>query len=190
MTDNTSTDVWHRGWMPKKQNILEVDHAKHLMALVDNHPINHILDIGCGDEQIQKCFPYAGYTGIDLPMFDIYKDHLKDYVFLADTILANALLDVLKHPFVGLFNILQAGQLGQIKTIIIHRQEFAEKTHVEKRPAYGGWTWHSKIKRKTFDKMINFYNFEVSRELSCTFDNWNEGGKSLLLTKRQNDTTI
>ncbi len=172
-----SEDCWHMGWNPRIEDIREVPHLLVLKELIKDIRNLSTIDLGCGNQAVKPLF--KSYVGVDLP-WDIFED---DITFIKDyrTVLMNAFIDVLQYPIVGLTSVLKNAS----RYIILHRQEFTDHlTTVSQQDSYGGWTWHSKINRKEFAILIKFYHFSISKELSCGFDNWKDGGSSILLKKK------
>ena len=172
------SEVWREAWGPKRIiPILETNHGKVLEQLVTGLAHLWVIDLGCGKCGAKDIFP--DYNGIDLPEWDVYKDSC---LFIAeyDIVLMNAFIDALEKPMIVLNLILS----NATNYVVLHRQEFTdEKTHCTKELAYGGWTWHSKINREEFEKLLVHRKFKIIKELSCGFDNWKDGGSSILMQK-------
>ena len=162
------------GWNPRIEDIREVAHIKVLKELIRDIRTLSTIDLGCGNQAVKPLF--KNYVGVDLP-WDIYED---DITFIGEyrTVLMNAFIDVMEYPIVALSKVLKQ----KPKYIILHRQEFTDgPTTITKEDSYGGWTFHTKINRKKFAILINSYEYCIVKELSCGFDNWENGGSSMLL---------
>lgn len=177
----------------------DTQHIKTLKKNIELLPLNSkVLDMGCGSAQISQFFKDHTYMGADLPFIidrvskikhpeneyfhfdfethDIHPATLDEI----DTILINAFIDVMQYPLIALEKILRYG-----KRIMLHRQEFTKtgETHVFKNPSYCGETYHSIISIDDFYELIKKYNYKVIATYSCGFDNWEDGGTSMLLEK-------
>lgn len=176
-------------------HLIETAHGQVLKEISSDLSHYKCIDIGCGAGASQVFFD--DYTGADLPVIidqlskvvnpdldyikcDFQKDNL-EFIGEYDVVLMNAFIDVLKNPLEMLHKILKHSS----KYIILHRQEFSnEPTSIQVSNSYGGITHHSIINCKEFDEVLTNYDFEVIKELSCGFENWNDGGKSILITKK------
>lgn len=172
-----NSDIWHKGYTPRREDISEVAHIQVLKEISEPVKELSLIDLGCGNKAIAPLFD--NYHGIDLPMFDAYKDSMifiKDY----DVVLMNAFIDVMEEPIKILEKVFKKAS----NYIILHRQEFTDySTTVDMRDAYGGWTWHSKINREEFVFLMKKYYISILNEKTCGFPNWNAGGSSLLMQK-------
>jgi hypothetical protein len=175
-----TNDCWNdpktrRKMLSRCEDLNKKQHGKVLIDLI--HGISHLktIDLGCGNERYGYLF--SDYEGIDLPEFNVYESDCK-FIAKYDIVLTNAFIDVMEFPVLVMDKILTHAT----NYVIIHRQELTkEKTSVEKRSSYGGWTWHSKINDSEFYELLKKHNFEIIKKLSCGFDNWNDGGLSFLL---------
>jgi hypothetical protein len=183
--------------------LVDMQHIKTLKKIIELlPPKSNVVDIGCGSAQISQFFKQHKYTGADLPFvidkvaaikhpenpyfyLDIETDDLHPSAFKEyDTILINAFIDCMQYPLLTLEKILVYG-----KRIILHRQEFTKtgETRVFKNPSYCGETYHSIISIDDFYELIAKYNYKVMATHTCGFDNWEDGGISMLLEKIDKD---
>jgi len=175
--------IWHKKPKYKKHKLIDTFHGK---VLYDMTRLLHgdCVDLGCGDKGAEVFFrgnsKFGGnYTGFDLPGFDIYKTDL-ECIEDFNIVLMNAFLDVLKKPLWALNKVLKSSR----EYVIIHRQEFSYKaTRIKTGPAYGGWTYHSRINWDDFYKVIKKRRFYAVDYRELDFDNWENGGASLILKK-------
>ena len=166
----------------EKRPLLSTYQGKLLKSMIDSIDYDRCLDIGCGTAQVHEIC--HDYIGIDLPdiIFSvprkIYPDvcqlflypiedeaeYAKDY----DLVIMSAYIDIMEKPLDMLEPILKRCN----KYVIIHRQEISQNkpTQAIKNPSYGGWTWHSIINRKDFNKVIK--GFEILELKSCKYENW------------------
>lgn len=156
-----------------------------------------LLDLGCGTAMLSEFCKENTYIGADLPHIlsgcamrnypqyfyrscDILNDDLawiSDYKIIA----LNAIIDIMEYPVEMLGKILKHSS----KFVIIHRQEITVgETNVIQNGSYGGFTWHSIINRNDFLKVLDENDFNIEKELSPGFSNWENGGSSFLLRKR------
>lgn len=159
------------------------------------------LDIGCGTGQVSQFMSnYKEYHGCDLPgiITNVAEKSGFDGFYMGmdmesfngticrqyDLVIMSAFIDVLKEPVAMLTKI-----LGNCRGyVIIHRQEITGgDTEISEEPSYGGFTYHSKINSVSFKECIK--DFDIIKEASCKYDNWENGGLSILL-KRKSDKTI
>lgn len=177
-----TTDCWHdwkgrRKMLSRNEDITQKQHGKVLMNLI--HGISHLktIDLGCGNQRCALLF--SDYKGVDLPEFDIYESDLK-FISKYDIVLMNAFIDVLEKPLYALEKVLS----HSTNYVVLHRQEITKKqTTIEKRESYGGWTWHSKINENDFYNILKETKFVIKKQLSCGFNNWENGGSSFLLKR-------
>lgn len=163
-----------------------------------------VIDLGCGTAQISKLFDREQweYTGADLPQIiegcaklwhpehnyvaaDLTKANVFDNEIelrMYDVILMNAFIDVMDDPIVVLDRVLSKAK----GYVILHRQEFVllSPTIVTQNDSYNAKTYHSKINMKEFLELLKKHNFEHSSVLSCGFNNWENGGTSIILIKK------
>ena len=150
-------------------------HGKVLEEMTKD--IRHLkcADLGCGNKAASIFFD--DYTGFDLPEFNVYVSDL-DFIREYDVVLMNAFIDVMQFPLEVLDLVLPHCR----NYVIIHRQEFTKGvTKVTQENAYGGWTYHSIINNEDFVKTILNFRLESFRKLD--FDNWEDGGASILLKR-------
>ena len=169
------TSIWYSKPKFKVHKLIDTFHGKVLFEMTRSLH-GACADLGCG---IQGAKPFfEKYTGFDLPDFDIYTtdtECLEDF----EIILMNALLDVLDKPLDALNRVVGVAR----EYIVIHRQEFTyNPTSISKEPAYGGWTFHSRINWDDFQEVIS-RKFYVVDYRKLAFDNWEDGGVSLVLKK-------
>lgn len=192
-------DCWHEERYQamldaaKKRPLLDTYPGQLLKGLIDSIEYDGCLDIGCGTGQVSELIK-GRYVGIDLPHIvenvsrksgfdEVYSTYdVEDRpVILAnmyDLVIMSAFIDVMQHPIKVLGNILPHCK----KYVIIHRQELSlYPTRITHEPSYGGFTHHSKINEKEFSEAIT--GFEVIERASCKYDNWENGGTSLLLKR-------
>lgn len=203
-------DCWHNEAVIDQMNEFYQQHkensevTKHLTVFTrlleiadeNNCPV---LDIGAGTGSLCQYLPDNSYVGADLPhiisgcamknfpnnlyrVCDIQTDDLK-WVSDYKIIVMNGFIDVMPNPIECLTKVL----LNSSKFVILHRQEITEKglTHTDQRGSYGGITFHSIISRSDFVSVLEKCNFQIVKELSCGFGNWENGGSSFLLRKRE-----
>lgn len=190
-----------------------MDETPHIQAL-KNHiatieriwppKVLKVIDLGCGTAQISLLFDKNKwiYIGVDMPHIiegcakkwhpergfiaanltkpDVFDNDIQ--IGEADVILMNAFIDVMENPLTILDRVLSKAS----RYVIIHRQEFVNNlgTHVELRQSYNLVTYHSKIEVEEFDMILKNNNFMKISALSCGFNNWFEGGASLILCKK------
>lgn len=168
-----------------------------LLGSTDEKDVD-ILDVGCGTGMLSEYCNGLIYSGIDLPHIltgcsmrnypnyfykpcDILTDDLK-WINSYPIIALNAVVDVMQNPLELIEKILQSAS----KWVIIHRQEFSEdKTSVSKNESYGSWTYHSKINKLEFKNLCDKYSFDIKKELTLEYTNWEGNGNSVLLRKRK-----
>lgn len=171
----TLNTIWYANPKYKMGKLLDTHHGKVLQSMVIRKN-ERCIDLGCGDQGAKVLF--TDYTGVDLPKFDVYNTDL-DFINDYNIVLLNAFIDVMEFPLKVLDDVL----FNSSKYVIIHRQEFTYgPTEITQEPAYGGLTWHSKINWWDFYKVIKgrFYVIDYRR---LDFDNWEQGGVSLILKK-------
>lgn len=204
-----NNDCWHTENVVNEMNSFydkfkaNIEVTKHLnvvsklIATADekNCPV---LDIGCGTAMLCEYFPDNSYVGADLTHIlsgcamkqfpnnlyktcDIQTDDL-NWISEYKMVVMNGFIDVMHNPIAILHKVL----LNATKFVLIHRQEITEKgeTNVITNGSYGGFTYHSIISRNDFNEILEMNSFQVVKELSCGFGNWENGGSSFLLRKR------
>jgi SAM-dependent methyltransferase len=178
-----------------KRPLLSTYQGKLLKSMIDSVEYETCLDIGCGTGQVSQLIKgiYHGadlfniianvaeksgfkqiYLGINVEKYDMI------FVNSYDLVIMSAFVDVMEKPLEKLESILKYCS----KYVIIHRQEISQEkpTQSIKNPSYGGWTWHSIINRKDFDKAIK--GFEILKLTTCKYENWEDGGTSVLLKRK------
>lgn len=209
MDMENSNECWRQEFVVNEMNSFldkykdNIDVTRHfgifsqLVSIADekNCPV---LELGCGTGVISEYLPDNKYVGADLKhiisgcamrnypdnlfrVCDIQTDDLK-WINEYKVVVMSALIDVLHNPL----QILNKVLLNAQKFVIIHRQEITEKgqTNVITNGSYGGFTYHSIISRNDFNEILEINNFSVVKELSCGYGNWENGGSSFLLRKR------
>lgn len=163
-----------------------------------------VIDLGCGTAQISRLFDPSlwTYTGVDLPQIieGCAKKWHPEHNYIAadltqanvfdtqidlskhDVVLMNAFIDVMPDPIVMLERVLSKAK----RYVILHRQEFLLNsfTTVTQKDSYNAQTYHSQINMKEFLELLKKHNFEHSSVLSCGFNNWENGGTSIILIKK------
>jgi SAM-dependent methyltransferase len=172
-----------------------------------------ILDLGCGGGQLRDFCKHEEdtiYCGADLPhiidgcllrnyrdmhddksgsgpqvfKIDLTKDDLS-FISKFDIVVLNGVIDIMQYPVEVLMNVMEAGP----KHLIIHRQEITEdpliSSVVKRNGSYGGETFHAVIGRKHFNLIVQTMGFEIVHEEKLKFANWENGGCSFLLRKKQ-----
>jgi len=171
----TLTSVWYHDWQPRNEDTLETHHGRILRSMVKGLRRTKMIDLGCGGKGVAPLFKY--YKGIDLPEFNVYISDL-DFLQEYELVLMNAFIDVMQFPLDILERVLEHCK----GYVLIHRQEFTTgKTRVTEEHAYGGWTHHSIINHEDFAKVS--LDFNVEKYVNLNFDNWENGGNSVLLKK-------
>ena len=176
-----------------KRPLLETYQGQLLKDLIKLTEYRACLDIGCGTAQISEVI--HNYKGLDLfdivsnvsmqtypknqyLMTDIVSHEEPSIIEGFDLVIMSAFIDVMENPLEVLRPILKYCR----NYVILHRQEFTDKpTYSIKNSSYGGWTWHSVINLQEFDEVIK--EFEIIKEASCKYKNWNEGGESILMKR-------
>jgi len=180
-----------------KYPLLETPPGQLLNQMIKSIDYDLCLDIGCGTGQIGQIA--KNYTGLDLdhiienvakkafPNFcylkkDIIQNRNMIYMEKYDLIIMSAFIDIMERPVGILGDILMYCQ----KYVILHRQEISKEkpTQSFKNKSYGSWTWHSIINRNDFDTLIK--DFEIIKEESCGYDNWEDSGHSFILKRIRN----
>lgn len=174
-------------------------HFKYFSELIkatDEQDVN-IIDVGCGTGVLSEYCKGNKYSGVDLPHIisgcsmrnypnyfyrsgNIVEDNL-EWIKEYPIVCMSAVLDVMESPIQFLEKVLQ----NSSKWIIIHRQEFTNGgTKVKKNDSYNGYTYHSIINRAEFKTLCDKYSFDIKKELTLEYSNWEGGGNSVLLRKR------
>lgn len=162
-----------------------------------------VIDLGCGTAQISLLFDKNKwiYVGVDMPHIiegcakkwhpernfiaanltkpDVFDTDLE--IGEADVILMNAFIDVMLDPSTILDRVLSKAS----RYVILHRQEFAENhpTVSIVNDSYNAKTYHSIINNYDFNSLLEKKGFISGQIKSCGFNNWNDGGTSLILYK-------
>ena len=174
---DTLTTVWYQNWKGKTEDLLSTEHGKTLAELVKDLTHLKMIDLGCGAQNVKPLFD--DYQGVDLPLFNVYTDDLT-FIESYDLVLMNAFIDVMQFPIQVLNRILPHCK----NYVVIHRQELIEgPTEITQEKAYGGWTYHSKISRADFYPLV-LEDFTLVDVMYLGFDNWEDGGCSILLRRR------
>ncbi len=158
----------------KRTDVLGTFHGQTLEKMVKNYR-GKTIDLGCGASEVSVMF--NDYTGVDLPDFNVYETDLK-FIEEYDIVLMNAFIDVMQFPLYVLAKVLKHCK----KYVILHRQEFTHgPTGITQEPAYGGWTYHSHINNWDFKVLTR--DFKIKRKEKLNFDNWEDGGYSILMKR-------
>ncbi len=174
------------------------EHMNVFKSLIDSVPNGKLLDLGCGTGMLSEFCNGHEYYGADMfpvlsgsamlhyPNYyyrvtDITEDNLS-WIGSFDTVVLNAVIDVMENPL----EILEKVLSNCIGEVIIHRQEITEgQTKVIKNNSYGGYTYHSIVSREDFLHILDMTNYVIDKEEKLSFGNWEDGGRSFLLKKRQ-----
>jgi putative methyltransferase (TIGR04325 family) len=181
----------------------ETQHIQVLKEQIKAIPFRHnqqrVLDIGCGTAQISKLFNdyHFEYNGSDLPYIIeqcaqkwhpnykyIKSQNINDLPIADfDIILMNAFIDVMEHPLQQLEKVLENAK----NYVILHRQEFDNtgQTRTTVNDSYNAKTYHSIINQTDFLDLLYKHEFVIIQQFSCSFNNWIDGGKSILLQKHK-----
>lgn len=172
-------------FVEKEGQLITTKHGRVLKELIDLIPESEkeFLDIGCGACMVSEITD-RNYTGVDLPDIitklarvyfpslccirsDIIEGDI-NFISKYDIVLMNAFIDIMQFPLETLNNILNKCK----KYVIIHRQEIHnEETEINLNRAYGGDTYHSKINRENFLRVLK--DFEILQEVDSGFGgNW------------------
>ena len=154
-----------------------------------------VVELGCGSGRAIMLFEGYEYTGVDLsvsietigkianPNLNFIKrDIIEDDIFFIseyEVVYMDAFIDVMQYPLTVLNKILQ----NSSKYIVLIRQEIIDDdTIVVKNPSYNGFTYHSKIGKYDFSKVLAENRFIVVEDVdACVgIDGW----RSFLLCKR------
>ena len=182
-----------------KNNQEIFNHLKYFTELLkstDEKGVDFI-DLGCGSAVLSEYCKDQKYTGVDLPHIikdcamrnysnyfykscDLIQDDLS-FINKYPIVCINAVLDIMEEPIPFLEKVLKSSS----KWVIIHRQEFTEgETRVIQNGSYGGYTYHSIINKAEFQSLCEKYSFDIKKELTLEFSNWEGNGNSVLLRKR------
>lgn len=168
-------EVWRNNPKFRGGSILETDHGKVLQKMAEPVRKLPVIDLGCGNKGASEIF--KDYKGVDLPGFDVYESPL-NFIRPYQVVLMNAFLDVMENPIGVLDRVLPYCS----NYVLIHRQELtAGETSITQEDAYGGWTWHSKINYTDF--MRSVISFRILDYQKLNFDNWENGGRSILMQR-------
>ena len=212
LNHKTMIECWHTTQVvdemnrnyPVYLNIMdETEHIQVLKKQINIIPFKHyrqkVLDIGCGTAQISKLFNHYHfeYQGADLPLVIDYcaKKWHPNYTYFQfneindlplanyDVILMNAFIDVMEHPLQQLEKVLANAK----NYVILHRQEFDNvgPTRTTINDSYNAQTFHSIINQSDFLDLLYKHEFVIIEQHSCGFNNWIDGGKSILLQKHK-----
>lgn len=183
----------------KGQNIQP--HYASFNELLDICEDGKLLDIGTGTARLSQFCKRFEFVGADLPhiisgcamrnypkykyqSIDIIEDNLA-WIREYDVIVLNGVIDVMENGLYILERILTHAN----KYVLIHRQEITEngKTHSIVNPSYNSQTYHSIINRNDWNLLIERMNFEIVKENSPGFTNWENNGSSFLLKSKVKD---
>ena len=178
----------------------EAPHFKVMRKLVDILPKGlKVMDLGCGTSVASEYFIDHQYEGADLihiingcairnyPQYKYHEVNIveSDLKFISDydVVLVNGVIDIMEFPMYTLEKLFSNCK----DWIIIHRQEISntQATYLKRNPSYNSTTYHSIINRNDFTNLLNKYNFEIVKELTLDFGNWEDGGHSFLLRKKK-----
>ncbi len=173
-------DIWNKGGIRwRVGSILDTDHGKALQKLADGIDQYYTVDLGCGNAGAREIF--HNYLGLDLPYWDVHNEKDRLIIATGKVVLMNAFLDIMEKPIEVLNQVLPFCE----DYVIIHRQEVWDlPTTSEKRKAYGGWMWHSKINKFVLLETFEEHNFKILKHINLSFDNWTNGGDSFLLQRK------
>ena len=176
-------------------------HYKSFNELLNLCGTGKLLDIGTGTARISQFCKNFEFVGADLPhilsgcamrnypkykyqSIDIIEDNLA-WIREYDVIVLNGVIDVMENGLYILERILTHSK----KFVLIHRQEITEngKTHSKVNPSYNSHTFHSIINRKDWNDLIDRMGFEIIKENSPGFTNWENNGSSFLLKNKVKD---
>ncbi len=178
-------------------------HFKAFTDLLDLCGYGKLLDIGTGTARISQFCKNFEFVGADLPniisgcamrnypkykyqSIDIIEDNLA-WIREYDVIVLNGVIDVMQNGLYILERILTHSR----RYVLIHRQEITEsgKTYSKINPSYNSNTFHSIINRNDFNQLLEKMGFEIVKENSPGFTNWENGGSSFLLKNKVKDMT-
>lgn len=210
LTDDKST-CWNQSDVVYEMNRFFDQHIKDhkitehlkpftdLLNLIDPAEYPLLLDLGCGSGILVPFCKDFVYNGADLPHIvagcalrnypnnfyracDIVESDIT-WIQYYDVVVINGVIDIMQAPLYVLDKILKSTK----KYLILHRQEISEQkeTSIRKGPGYGAFAWHSTINRNDFEKIIANNGFEVVAETSPNFADWENGGASFLLQKKE-----
>ena len=178
-------------------------HFKAFTDLLDQCEKGKLLDLGTGTARISQYCKGFEFYGADLPPItsgcamrnypqyfyksvDLIEDNL-GWIRKFDVIVLNGVIDIMQN---GLY-ILERVLTHANKYVIVHRQEITEskKTTFTVNPSYNSNTFHSIINRNDFNQLLEKMGFEIVKENSPGFTNWENGGSSFLLKNKVKDMT-
>jgi predicted SAM-dependent methyltransferase len=176
-------------------------HYASFLELLDLCGYGKLLDIGTGTARISQFCKRFDFVGADLPhiisgcamrnypkykyqSIDIIEDNLA-WIREYDVIVLNGVIDVMQNGLYILERILTHSR----RYVLIHRQEITEsgKTYSKINPSYNSNTFHSIINRNDFNQLLEKMGFEIVKENSPGFSNWENGGSSFLLKNKVKD---
>lgn len=180
------------------------DIAEHMSAftrllMATDKQGSDVIDLGCGTAMLSEFCKEFKYFGADLSyvIADCAMRNFPDYYYRSinietddlswlkkyPVVITSGIIDVMQHPLETLVRILE----NTSEYLIVHRQDISEAkpTQIEKGPGYGDFAWHSIINRKELLSTLDALNFDIVKEEKLKFDNWEDGGRSLLLRKRK-----
>lgn len=178
-------------------------HFKAFTDLLDLCEYGKLLDIGTGTARISQFCKNFEFVGADLPhiisgcamrnypkykyqSIDIIEDNLA-WIREYDVIVLNGVIDVMQNGLYILERILTHSR----RYVLIHRQEITEsgKTYSKINPSYNSNTFHSIINRNDLNQLLEKMGFEIVKENSPGFTNWENSGSSFLLKNKVKDMT-
>ena len=178
-------------------------HFKAFTDLLDQCEKGKLLDLGTGTARISQYCKGFEFYGADLPPIisgcamrnypqyfyksvDLIEDNL-GWIRKFDVIVLNGVIDIMQN---GLY-ILERVLTHANKYVIVHRQEITEskKTTFTVNPSYNSNTFHSIINRNDFNQLLEKMGFEIVKENSPGFTNWENSGSSFLLKNKVKDMT-
>lgn len=173
-------------------------HYASFLELLNECGSGKLLDLGTGTARISQFCKNFEFYGADLPHIisgcsmrnypqypyysvDLIEDNLA-WIRKFDVIVLNGVIDIMENGKYILERILTHAN----KYVLIHRQEITEKgkTHSIVNPSYNSQTWHSIINRSEWNEVIERMGFEIIKENSPGFTNWENGGSSFLLRNK------
>jgi len=178
-------------------------HYKSFNELLSLCGTGKLLDLGTGTARISQFCKNFEFYGADLPHIisgcsmrnypqyfyrsvDLIEDNLA-WIRKFDVIVLNGVIDIMENGKYILERVLTHAN----KYVLIHRQEITEngKTHSVINPSYNSKTWHSVINRAEWNEVIERMGFEIVKENSPGFTNWENNGSSFLLKNKVKDMT-
>lgn len=202
-------DCWHMEECVAEMNrffdehILNQDTQPHYKPFTDLlnecEKGTRLMDIGCGTAATSMYCKDFEYEGSDLPwilsgcaMRNFPQYHYRaieildgEIQFLRkyDVLVLNGVLDICENAL----NVLRRILTHSNRYVLVHRQEITEKSNTRHTimPSYSGKTFHSIVNRKELLDLCDEMGFDLIKETSPGFPNWENGGSSFLLLNRE-----